>query len=200
MVAIEREAISNKSQYAAIQSATHVELADKLGIKDTYYSSRNNTCNVMKSLCWLAYEQNRYEFLLSIVQFAADFEYPGTVASGPAAVVAPSPSTRCNIKSIRRRRIMVSASASGHPAAPASSKSIRRRSAVRDGQPFEDKEDHWERRCMSTWTRATLKDYAGLNKHAMGRQAEMEKQAVRLVFWDVPFISCVSPGDKIAFW
>ena len=30
---------------------------------------------------------------------------------------------------------------------------------------------------MSTWTRAKLKDYAKLNKHAIGRHEEMERQA-----------------------
>ena len=98
LLAIEREKISNKSQYVAVKNETYVQLADKLGIKHAHYSSANNTGNVMESLCWLAYEQNRYDFILSIVKFAvdleypdavaADFEYPDAVASGPAVAVA----------------------------------------------------------------------------------------------------------------
>ena len=63
----------------------------KLGLRDTFYSSPNNTGNVMESSCWLAYEQKKYDFILSIIKFAADCEYPDTVAAGPAAVVACAP-------------------------------------------------------------------------------------------------------------
>ena len=91
MVAIEREAISKKAQYVAVKNETYVQLARELGIRHIHYSRANNTGNVMESLCWLAYEQKRYNFILSIVKFAADFEYPATadaVAPGPA--VCPS--------------------------------------------------------------------------------------------------------------
>ena len=91
LVAIERNAISKRSQYVAIKNPTYVQLAEKLGIRHTYYSSASNTGNVMESLCWLAYEQKRYNFILSIVKFAADLEYPARVAPGPAAAVAPGP-------------------------------------------------------------------------------------------------------------
>ena len=55
LVAIERDAISKKSQFVAIKNPTYVQLADKLGIRDTFYSSANNTGNVMESLFWFAY-------------------------------------------------------------------------------------------------------------------------------------------------
>ena len=254
LLAIERQKISNKSQYAAIQNATYVELADKLGIRDTYYSSPNNTGNVMESLCWFAYEQERYDFILSIVKFAADFEYPDKVASGPAAVVASNPvnlrkrqasapptneaSSQSSVSASKRRQATfqreadleyldtvasgpaaavdphpakvrrrqtsapptneassqssgnaswrrqdtfqkdvqeTAVSASGHAAAPAFSESIGRRTAVQDRQPSEEEQHYDEYPCMSMWTRAKLKDYEELNKHAMGRQEEMEK-------------------------
>ena len=229
-MAIERNAISQKSQYVAIKNPTYVQLADELGIRDTVYSSANNTGNVMESLCWLAYEQKKYNFILSIVKFAADFEYPDTVARGPAAAVAPGPAV-CPPKrpaaasgpavpvasgpaaaiapgpaklprkqtfaqptslassqssgsasgrpqaSSQRDVQKTAASASGHQATPASGESSGRRAAVQDREPSTDEEDYGECRCMSTWTRAKLKDYAKLNKHAVGRHEEMERQA-----------------------
>ena len=171
-MAIEREKISNKSQYVAVKNETYVQLADKLGIKHAHYSSANNTGNVMESLCWLAYEQNKYDFILSIVKFAvdleypdtvaADFEYPDAVASGPAVAVASSPAKT------RRRQTSVP------PTSQACSQSSDTASwrwqatsqrdadfqypdtvtsgrAVQDGEPSED-----ERVCMSSWTRSTF--------------------------------------------
>ena len=76
LLAIEREKISNKSQYVAVKNETYVQLADKLGIRHAHYSSPNNTGNVMESLFWLAYEQGRYDFILSIIKIATDIEYP----------------------------------------------------------------------------------------------------------------------------
>ena len=73
LLAIEREKISNNIKYVAVKNETYVQLAEKLGVKNEYYSSANNTGNVMESLCWFAYEQNRYDFILSIVKFAVDF-------------------------------------------------------------------------------------------------------------------------------
>ena len=193
LLAIEREKISNKSQYVAVKNETYVQLADKLGIRHAHYSSPNNTGNVMESLCWLAYEQNRYDFILSIVKFAvdleypdavaADFEYPDAVASGPAVAVASSPAKT------RRRQTSVP------PTSQACSQSSDTASwrwqatsqrdadfqypdtvtsgrAVQDGEPSED-----ERVCMSSWARATFKEYVRLNEHATGRQEEMEHQA-----------------------
>ena len=229
-MAIEREAISQKSQYVAIKNPTYVRLADELGIRDTVYSSANNTGNVMESLCWLAYEQKKYNFILSIVKFATDVEYPDTVARGPAAAVAPGPavcppqrpaaasgpavavasgpaaaiapgpaklrrkqtfaqptslaSSQSSGSASGRRQASsqrdvqeTAASASGHQATPASGESSGRRAAVQDREPSTDEEDYGECRCMSTWTRAKLKDYAKLNKHALGRHEEMERQA-----------------------
>ena len=199
-MAIERKAISQQALYVAIKNETYVQLADQLGIRHTYYSSANNTGNVIESLCWLAYEQKKYNFILSIVRFAADFEYPDAVAPGPAAAVAPGPAklrrrqtsappsnqafSQSNGSASWRRRVSsqrdveeTAASASGHPAAPASSESSGRRVAVQDRQPSEDEEDYGEHRCMSTWTKAKLEDYAKLNKHELGRQEEMERQA-----------------------
>ena len=149
-MAIEREVISEKSQYVAIKNETYVQLARKLGIRHKHYSSANNTGNVMESLCWLAYEQKRYNFILSIVKFAADFEYPVT-----ADAVAPGPSV-CPV---------CLCLCFWPPAAPASSNYAN---------------DYSERRCMSTWTRGMQEDYARLNKHAMGRQEEMERKAAWL--------------------
>ena len=244
LVAIERGAISKRSQYVAIKNPTYVQLAEKLGIRHTYFSSANNTGNVMESLCWLAYEQKRDNFILSIVKFATDFEYPVTVAAGPAAAypdtVAPGPAAAvapgpadCPSKRpaaasgpavavasgpaaatapgpAKRRRTQTSApsakwgrqassqrdvqetaaiwapataaiwppaSASGHQATPASGESSGRRAAVQDREPSEDEEDYGECRCMSTWTKAKLEDYAKLKRQAMGRQEEMERQA-----------------------
>ena len=229
-MAIEREAISQKSQYVAIKNPTYVQLAEELGIRHTVYSSANNTGNVMESLCWLAYEQQKYNFILSIVKFATDFEYPDTVDRGPAAAVAPGPavcppqrpaaasgpavavasgpaaaiapgpaklprkqtfaqptslaSSQSSGSASGRRQASsqrdvqeTAASASGHQATPASGESSGRRAAVQDREPSTDEEDYGECRCMSTWTRAKLKDYAKLNKHALGRHEEMERQA-----------------------
>ena len=170
-MAIERKAISRKSQYVAIKNPTYVQLADQLGIRHTVYSSANNTGNVMESLCWLAYEQKKYNFILSIVKFATDFEYPDTVARGPAAAVAPGPAV-CPPKRPAAASGPAVAVASGPAAAIAPGPAKLRRM-----QTDEDEEDYGECRCMSTWTRAKLKDYAKLNKHAIGRHEEMERQA-----------------------
>ena len=70
MFAIERGAIANKSKYVAITNETYVQIADTLGIKHEYYSSANNTGNVMESLSWFAYEQKKFDFILSIAKFA----------------------------------------------------------------------------------------------------------------------------------
>ena len=102
LVAVERKVVSTKIFYVAIKNDTYVHLADRLGIRHTHYSNANNTGNVLESLCWLALEQKRYSFILSIVKFAADVEYPrvshqqsslkrAVVASGTAAAVSPVP-------------------------------------------------------------------------------------------------------------
>ena len=125
----------------------------------------------MESLCWLAYEQQKYNFILSIVKFATDFEYPDTVARGPAAAVAPGPAV-CPPQRPAAASGPAVAVASGPAAAIAPGPAKLRRM-----QTDEDEEDYGECRCMSTWTRAKLKDYAKLNKHALGRHEEMERQA-----------------------
>ena len=90
-MAVEREAISKKSKYIAIKTPTYVQLAEKLDIRDKLYSSSYSTQHVMESLCWLAYEQQKYQFILSIVKFSADLEFPHTVVPGPAAAVGAGP-------------------------------------------------------------------------------------------------------------
>ena len=89
MVAIERQAISKKSLYVAISNGTYVWLAEKLEIRHEYYSNANNTGNVMESLSWFAYEQKRFDFILSIVHIAANLEFPATATPGPATASAP---------------------------------------------------------------------------------------------------------------
>ena len=80
LLAIERRAILSKSQYVAIKKDTYVQLAKKLGLGNDYYSSPNNTGNVMEALFWFAYEQKRYDFIMTVVTMATEVEYPG---SGP---------------------------------------------------------------------------------------------------------------------
>lgn len=96
-MAIERGTISKKSQYVAITNTTYVQLAEDLHIKHTFYASANSTGYVMESLCWLAYEQKKYKFILSVVKFAADLEFPHRVVPGPAAAVADGPAP-CPLK------------------------------------------------------------------------------------------------------
>ena len=91
LVAIERKAIAENSQYIAVKNRTYVQLAQKLQIRNKYFSNANNTGNVLESLCWLAYEKKEYNFILSIAKFAADFEYPRKAVPGPAAAVATGP-------------------------------------------------------------------------------------------------------------
>ena len=96
-MAIEREAISKTSKYIAVKTPTYVQLAEKLAIGDKFYSNVYSTGYVMESLCWLAYEQNKYQFILSIIKFAADVEFPHTVVPGPAAPVGAGPAP-CHLK------------------------------------------------------------------------------------------------------
>ena len=91
MIAIERNSLSKKSPYVAVKNNTYVKLAEELDIKHSYYCSASSTGNVCKCLCWLAYEQRRYKFILSIVKLAADIEFPLTVSSGSASSVAAGP-------------------------------------------------------------------------------------------------------------
>ena len=71
-------------------------------------------------------------------------------------------------------------SASGRMTAPTSGKFSGRRADVQDYESSEDEGDDDDRVCMSTWTRKTmakLNYYVNLNKHVVGRQADMEEQA-----------------------
>ena len=71
-------------------------------------------------------------------------------------------------------------SASGRTALPTVDEFNSTRAEVQDCESSEDEEDDSNRVCMSTWTKDRLKYYAHyvkLNKHVVGRQEDMEKQA-----------------------
>ena len=89
MVAIERRSVSDKCMFVAIKNATYVRLAEELAIRHNYYSNANNTGNVMEALHWLAFEQKRYKFILTIAHMAADIEFRTSVKPAPAAAIDP---------------------------------------------------------------------------------------------------------------
>ena len=74
LVAVERGHIKPTSAYAVIHNHVYVKLAVNLGIVNSTFCSENNVGNVLECLFWFAYEQCRYEFIISVVHHAAQLQ------------------------------------------------------------------------------------------------------------------------------
>ena len=74
LVTIERQNVIDKCKYSVICNDVYKEMATSLDIQHSVYSNANNVGNVMESLFWLAYEQHKYGFIISVVHHAADLQ------------------------------------------------------------------------------------------------------------------------------
>ena len=74
LVSIERQNIIDKVKYSVICNGVYKEMATSLDIHHSVYSNANNVGNIMESLVWLAYEQQKYGFIISVVHHAADMQ------------------------------------------------------------------------------------------------------------------------------
>ena len=83
---IERKKIRRNVKYVAIGNYAYTVLASQLEVRNECYSSENNTGNVMEALSWFAFEQHRFEFIISVVHHAANIEYRTARDEVPAAM------------------------------------------------------------------------------------------------------------------
>ena len=74
-VAIERDPSRSTSAHIVIFNNVYLKLAQRLDIVQRNRSSEFNVGNVLECLCWLAYEQQRYEFIITVVHHAADIQF-----------------------------------------------------------------------------------------------------------------------------
>ena len=74
LVSIERQNITDKFKNSVICNGVYKEMATSLDIHHSVYSNANNVGNIMESLFWLAYEQQKYGFIISVVHHAADLQ------------------------------------------------------------------------------------------------------------------------------
>ena len=75
LVAIEREPSRSTSAHIVIFNKVYLKLAQRLDIVHKNWASEFNVGNVLECLCWLAYEQQRYEFIITVVHHAADIQF-----------------------------------------------------------------------------------------------------------------------------
>ena len=79
LVAIERGLVKATCSYVVIFNHVYVKLATNLGILNDTYKSENNTGNVMECLFWFAYEQKRYDFIITMVHYATEIQLANNI-------------------------------------------------------------------------------------------------------------------------
>ena len=74
-VSIERKRSKPSCNMYGIYNDVYVQLATDLKIHYPVHVQRHHIGNAMESLLWYAYEQDRYEFIISVIHHAADLQW-----------------------------------------------------------------------------------------------------------------------------
>ena len=72
LVSIERQKLKSTCRWATLPNSVYVYLATVMEIRHAVHDSESNVGNTMESLIWVAYEQKKYKFIISIIHHAAN--------------------------------------------------------------------------------------------------------------------------------
>ena len=75
LVSIERKKLKRTCTWATVFNCVYEELGRVLEIHHPVYCRANNIGNTMQVLMWLAYEQQKYTFIISIIHHAANLQW-----------------------------------------------------------------------------------------------------------------------------
>ena len=75
LVSIERKKLKSTCRWVTIPNSVYMYLATVMEIRHPVYCGSNNVGNTMECLMWFAYEQKRYEFIISIIHHAANLQW-----------------------------------------------------------------------------------------------------------------------------
>ena len=75
LVSIERMKLKSACRWATVSNSVYVYLASVMEIRHPAYCGANNVGNTMEALIWLAYEQKKYKFIISVIHHAANLQW-----------------------------------------------------------------------------------------------------------------------------